>query len=178
MILSGYSWADVIPVILGGLVLYEIVVYVGFTYGKLIFGLRNKGYVLDDDYYYEESTERRIAEIDELDESAYDSIECIEVGDNSYSHENDTTYNKNYSHNSENYTQAKTNQDVTHTIIKEEQNKKKYNSSDMSFDYDQVLKENLEITNNFVFEEDEEVAKRNSKRRIVIKKKPDDSSEN
>lgn len=87
MILSGYSWAEVLSWLIGLLVLYEVSVYVIFTYGKKLFGPPKKGFELDDGHS-DESTESRIAHIDEMDDTAYENNEFKEIGENYF--ENDS----------------------------------------------------------------------------------------
>lgn len=84
MLLSGLSWGEVLSWLIGLLVLYEVSVYVIFTYGKKLVGPSKKGFELDDGSG-EESTEARIAQIDEMDEASYENIEFHDVGAEAYS---------------------------------------------------------------------------------------------
>ncbi len=80
MIMSGYSWAEVLSWLIGLLVLYEVLVYVIFTFGKKLTETKKKGFELDDGSG-EETTESRIAKIDEMDDSSYENNEYYEISD-------------------------------------------------------------------------------------------------
>lgn len=78
--MSGYSWAEVLSWLIGLLVLYEVIVYVIFTFGKKLTETKKKGFELDDGSG-EETTESRIAKIDEMDDSSYENNEYYEISD-------------------------------------------------------------------------------------------------
>lgn len=82
MLLANYSWADILSWLIGILVLYEVTVYVIFTYGKKLFGSKKNGYELEDTD--ENSTESRIAKLDEMEDASYESNEYHVVDDEQF----------------------------------------------------------------------------------------------